>query len=357
MSVLIKNKISNLMDKTQVTEKGIFRVQHINFCKGANRMTYGEYIEILYSTGFWGRNKLKFAYQLFLAAGPQASITEDGVKTWLHGPKNYRTSAYFPDGSMKDDAFIQYIKSRTKDRSAWKGLQKAFLTQKTTDSGAEDFRVDLKTEDSEVFYWSLLNQFQRIFHLPESEREIENSETSLTTAPQHKSPNNEEIRDFFLKATSACEVMDTINRKPAILNRDDSAKLNAFLDRMDFLIPYTAPCNDLLLSTIRSFIEALRIQVLSLDATLNSRFGFDNDAAFVNMEDDKDWNKNREKGRRKKGRREKGRSPKLPELSLDLILESADPVNMAKLAVLEWGNFQGKMNQLFSEISSWQIKS
>ena len=62
---------------------------------------------------------------------------------------------------------------------------------------------------------------------------------------------------------------------------------------MDFLIPNTASCNDLLLSAVRSFIEALRIQVLSLDATLNSRFGFDDDTAFVNMEDDKDWNKNR----------------------------------------------------------------
>ena len=70
------------------------------------------------------------------------------------------------------------------------------------------------------------------------------------------------------------------------------------------------------------------------------------------MEDDKDWNKNREKGCRKKGRREKVRSPKLPDLSLDLILESANPVNLAKLAVSEWGNFQDKMNQLFSEISS-----
>ena len=42
----------------------------------------------------------------------------------------------------------------------------------------------------------------------------------------------------------------------------------------------------------------------------------------------------------------KVRSPKLPDLSLDLILESANPVNMAKLAVSEWGNFRDKMNQL-----------
>ena len=317
----------------------------------AKRMKFGEYIEILFSTGLFGKNKVRFASGLFGAAAIDTGFSEEAVKTWINGTRSCRVGRYFPEMKMDDKQFIAYFKKRTKLPGAWEKIQKAFSSEFTTDIETEDICVDLATEDSEVFYWSLLNQFQRIFHLPESEREIKNSETPLITAPQRKL-SSEEIRDLFLKATCACEVMDTINRKPAILSRDDSARLNAFLDRMDFLIPNTASCNDLLLSAIRSFIEALRIQVLSLDATLNSRFGFDDDTAFVNMEDDKDWNKNREKGCRKKGRREKVRSTKLPDLSLDLILESANPVNLAKLAVSEWGNFQDKMNQLFSEISS-----
>ncbi len=319
-------------------------------------MKFGEYIEILFSTGLFGKSKVSFAATLFGAAAINTNFTEEAVKTWINGTRSCSIKRYFPEMKMGDAQFIAYFRSRTKASVSWKKIQKAFSSKFTADVETEDLCVDLTTDDSEVFYWSLLNQFQRIFHLPESEREVKSSETPLIAAPQRKL-SSEEIRDLFLKATCACEVMDTINRKPAILSRDDSARLNAFLDRMDFLIPNTAPCTDLLLSAIRSFIEALRIQVLSLDATLNSRFGFDDDTAFVNMEDDKDWNKSKEKGCRKTGRREKVRSPKLPDLSLDLILESANPVNMAKLAVSEWGNFRDKMNQLFSEISSWQIKS
>lgn len=306
-------------------------------------MTYGKYIEILYSTGFFGKNKLKFAYQLFLAAGPQAGITENGVKTWLRGPKNYRVNAYFPDDSMKDAEFIRYIKSRTRDRNAWKNLQKVFLAQKTTDSGAEDFRVDLNTTDSEVFYWSLLNQFQRIFHLPESERTVMDSVAPMS-APLQKQITSEQMHKLFLEGVHQYRVMDIINRKPPILNRDDSASLNVFLDKIDIWVPYHNPYDDSLYASMRSFIEALRIQVLILDANLNNRFSFEDKTASINMENDEDCD-------------EYPNPLGLPELTPDLIKSAYDPIGLTEILVGEWGNFRDKMNLLFKDISTWQGKS
>lgn len=309
-------------------------------------MKFGEYIKILASTDLFGKSKVGFASDLFKAAGPSTEFSEETVKTWINGTRSCSVRRYFPEMEMDDKRFIAYFRKRTKTSGSWKKIQKAFSSELIADVKTEDIFVDLETDDPEVFYWSLLNQFQRIFHLPASEIEIKNSEPPLITAPQRK-PSSEEIRDWFLKLTDVCEVMDTINRKPAILDRDDSARLNAFLDRMDFLIPNAVPCNNLLCASIRSFIEVLRIQVLTLDANLNSRFSFEDKSASINMEEDEDWKKNRNSGHRSK----------ISDLSLDLILESADPVNLGKLAVSEWGNFRDKMNLLFNEISSWQNKS
>lgn len=305
-------------------------------------MTYGEYIETLYSTGFFGKNKLKFAHQLFLAAGPQADITENGVKTWLRGPKNYRTSAYFPDDSMKDAEFIRYIKSRTRDRNAWKDLQKAFSPQKTADPGAKDFRVDLNTADSEVFYWSLLNQFQRIFHLPESERKV--GDIAEPMLPSQNQRTNEQVRDLFLENVHHHKVMDLINRRPAILNREDSANLKVFLDRIDIQIPDYNPYDASLCASIQTFINALGIKVLTLDANLNNRFSFEDKTASINMENNEDCDEN----------------PNpfgLPELTPELIKSAYNPIGLAEILVEEWGNFRDKMNLLFKDISTWQGKS
>ena len=309
-------------------------------------MKYGEYIKILASTGLFGKSKVRFASGLFKAAGPNTEFSEEAVKTWINGTRSCNIERYFPEMKMDDKQFIAYFRMRTKTPGSWEKIQKAFSSEFIADVKTEDVCVDLVTDNPEVFYWSLLNQFQRILHLPESEREVKNSEM-LTNAVPPRKPPNEEIRDWFLKLTDVCAVMDTINRKPAILDRNDSARLNGFLDRMDFLISNAMPCNDLLCASIKSFIEALRIQVLTLDANLNSRFSFEDKSASINMEEDEDWKKNRNSGHRSK----------ISDLSLDLILESADPVNLGKLAVSEWGNFRDKMNQLFSEISSWQFKS
>ena len=218
-------------------------------------MKYGEYIKILASTGLFGKSKVRFASGLFKAAGPNTEFSEEAVKTWINGTRSCNIERYFPEMKMDDKQFIAYFRMRTKAPGSWEKIQKAFSSEFIADVKTEDVCVDLVTDNPEVFYWSLLNQFQRILHLPESEREVKNSEM-LTNAVPPRKPPNEEIRDWFLKLTDVCAVMDTINRKPAILDRNDSARLNGFLDRMDFLISNAMPCNDLLCASIKSFIEA-----------------------------------------------------------------------------------------------------
>lgn len=307
-------------------------------------MTYGDFIKVLYDTGFFGKNKAKFARTLFSAAhtsDQDASV--DSVKTWLYGTRNCDTGKYFNDGKVDEKSFIRYLEQATRDPGSWRILQEAFSSQRASEPEALDFRVDLETNDSGMFYWSLLNQFQRIFHLPESEQEAKDSTIPLKIAPQ-KEITDKQIHSLFLKAIFDYKIMETINRKPAVLNREDSARLNTFLSLIDVLIPLNGSYKSSLYGSIGDFIRTLQSQVLSLDATLNNRFGFEDDTASVNMEDNENM-----------GEHSKNISRvEIPELSIELFEDADDPAHLLKIAVDEWGNFRNKMNYLYNMISSWQ---
>ena len=306
-------------------------------------MKFGEYIEILASTGLFGKSKVRFASGLFGAAAINTEFSEEAVKTWINGTRSCNIKRYFPEMKMDDEQFIAYFRKRTKAPGSWKKIQKAFFSKFAAAVETEDICVDLATEDSEVFYWSLLNQFQRIFHLPESERTVKNSVAPMSAPPQNQI-TSEQMYKLFLEGVHQYKVMDIINRKPAILNREDSASLNVFLSKIDILVPYHSPYDDSLYASMRSFIDALRIQVLTLDANLNNRFSFEDETASINMEDDKDCD-------------EYPNPLGLPELTPELIKSAYDPIGLTEILVRGWGNFRDKMNLLFKDISSWQSKS
>lgn len=305
-------------------------------------MTLGEYIGALSSTDLFGENKAKFGQGLFEAAGSHVEVSEEAVKTWISGDRRCRVRRYFPDETIDETSFIRYFRQRTKAPDSWKKLQLAFQSMEPVDSVDEDSCVDLVTKDPDVFYWSLLNQFQRIFRLPESERE-ENDPTEPVTAPQQTELSPEQMRDMFLEAINQYKIMDIINREPAILNRHDAVCLNVFLEKMDMLTLNCNPLSSSLCASIKSFIDDLQLQVLSLDATLNNNFSFADENAAINMEGDEDLVTNTENVIRRLG---------IPELSAELIVDAADPVGLLKIAVEDWGNFRNKMNLLFKEISS-----
>lgn len=307
-------------------------------------MEFGTYINVLFSTGFFGKSKAKVGQRLFGAAGSKRDIGDSTMKSWISGNRCCRIAQHFPDDSINEREFISFLKRCMPGRDSWKKLQKEFAAQDENVLKSEGFCVDLHTENPEMFYWSLLNQFQKIFLLPASEREGYPTTVSVTKVESDKL-SAEHMRALFLESVQNYKVMNIINKKPAVLDRNDSSILNVFLSKMDILIPYSAPESSSLGASIRSFIEALRMQVLSLDATLNNRFGFEDDtAAFVNMEDSAELDK------------DSGNMNRLhiPELSLELIEDADNPQGLLGIVVGEWGGFRNKMNFLFKEISSWQ---
>jgi len=171
--------------------------------------------------------------------------------------------------------------------------------------------------------------------------------TKSMTKPNNTKTQAEQLQALFLMAIHEYKVMDIINRKPAILNRLDSADLNNFLRDIDTILPAYNSCGGLLRASIESFSNALLIQVLSLDATLNNRFSFEDENASVNMEDtDTDLAETDEV----KNRLE------LPEFSLELIESAEDQFRLLRTGISEWGNFRDDMNRLFERIRLWSDK-
>lgn len=162
----------------------------------------------------------------------------------------------------------------------------------------------------------------------------------------HSKLRSEQLRELFLIAVREYKVMDIINRKPAIMTYDDSTNLNNFLRNIDTILPAHTSCDNLLRASIESFRNAVQIQALTLQATLNNKFPPKGENASVNMEDD---DRDSVKGNKIKNRLG------LPEWSLELV-ESAEPKNrldLIRLGISEWGNFRNEMNCLFERILSW----
>ena len=247
-------------------------------------MTFRKYINALYNTHLFGKNKLNFAKRLFdsaiMAGDPQAKPGVETIKSWVYKEdRGYSVDRYFPNRLVDESGFFAFFRQHTKDLGSWKIIQDAFRPLEPD----EAFRVDLDTDDRDVFFWSLLNQFQRIFHLPESERENKAPTIQVTVAPQELSP--EQIRTVFLGAVHHYNIMEIINRTPPVLNRQDSATLYIFLRQMEKLNLNNAPRSSLLCEAIKGFIDSLWRRAMSLDAALNHRFDDDDETASVNMED------------------------------------------------------------------------
>ena len=307
-------------------------------------MILHDFIETLFKTGCFGRNKVKLVIALFSHADAAVYISESAAKSWLKKPgdtngRSCRVATYFPENSVNEQKVIKYFKQHLK--GTWKQLQNAFQKFEKENPSDLDFRVDLRTENPEKFYWSLLNQFQRILRLPETD--MEDTDAVSVSASASNKMLSKDVRDYFLGAVRYFQIMEIINRTPPVLNREDSARINVFLDRVEVLITDKDNLDFTLYATIKHFIEALQIKALSLDACMNNRFGFGNDNASVNMGDDETpifENPN------------KYNLPTEEDFS-ELLEEVADPIAFAGIIHRGWGHFRKIMNILFDEICSW----
>lgn len=311
-------------------------------------LTFGEYVDALRSTDLfkssWGRKegRVKIGWDLFTIAAPNAKVSESAIKTWINGSRNCNIDLYFQDRSMcptDETKFISYLSDKAPGDS-WRKMQDEFRQLNVN----EELCVDLDTEDRDVFFRSLLKQFQRIFLLQESKQKEEEPAVSPTEIPQEQSP--EQIRNEFLETIHRYGIMDIINRDPPVLNRNDSKALTAFVKETEGLL-----YKDVTPPNIRSFIMTLEYRAIDLEGKLKFRFGSTNETASINMLGDKIrlWDRIISKVKAKR--------LGIPELTPELIENAADPLHLYRLLLEDWGSFRDQMNLWFEHISSNQDKT
>lgn len=127
-------------------------------------------------------SQTKLVIDLFKSAGAVKDVEESTARSWLSpcGSKRYRKckiTKYFPKHELKGNYFIEFL--RTRINTSWRELQKAFHSIK------DDCIVDLETNNEELFYWSLLNQFEKIHGLPLSKNPTADALTASLSAPDN----------------------------------------------------------------------------------------------------------------------------------------------------------------------------
>lgn len=150
-------------------------------------------------TKFYTKSQIEMISQLFEAAGCSQDIPPDTAYSWIStGTKerHCRIKDYLPNGKINESNLIYFFKRSIK--TDWDKLQDAFR------SIDNDNIVDLSTDNKDIFFWSLLNQFQKIHNLPLSKRES----TSNTSTY-----NNEMIR-IFNEAAEYYHIADFITCDP-----------------------------------------------------------------------------------------------------------------------------------------------
>lgn len=180
-----------------------------------------------------------------------------------------------------------------------------------------------------------------LLNLAPSKKMKTSTPATTTESPQSKS-SLESIRKKFIQLIKFYHVEDIIERKPAALNRMDSVCLNIFLKETETMYYDSTAYSSQLASSIRLYYDSLLKMALTLEGTLNNRFGFDDETSSINMEDDEEYNLNRHV---------------IPELTPELIIESANPHSLWWIYLEEWGNFRHQMAFLYKQIDSLQSES
>lgn len=115
-------------------------------------MTWNAFINAIYSSKITNDKPRKILERLFIAAGRKQEFSEAAAYTWLRGERNCDSSKYFPNEEVNHEEVFKFFRNRSEEKL--QNLQKIF--QKAADS---DSPIDVKTDDLDVFCWSLVNQF------------------------------------------------------------------------------------------------------------------------------------------------------------------------------------------------------
>lgn len=154
-------------------------------------MTFHDYIRTITGTKIFKGSQANVIIELFEKAGAAFDVNEDTAKGWFKpkGSKGHRRGSrirkYFPKETINEANFIEFIRSQA--NISWPKLQKAFHPLSEADC-----IVNLHTNDPELFYWSILNQFKKILKFPLTEMSAEKMVRLFKNAVE-----NCEISAFF----------------------------------------------------------------------------------------------------------------------------------------------------------------
>ena len=311
-------------------------------------MTLREFVDVFQNSKRFGTNKSSIVKGLFRAAGCYEPPSESAIKSWLkpNSDRNCQVSRYFRDNSINETKLVSHFRNSTPS-DIWRilqGLFRDFMLQTPDDL---EFCIDLTTNNADVFYWSVLNQFQRILHIPETERREENVNSACNNLPMSLRAHH-----YFIDSINCYQIMDIINRTPPVLNRYDAGSIHLFLDKLDGLLAHKEEIELTLYSLINSFVGHLRVQALRLDAELVGMNDIEDNNAVVNM-DDEDSPYESAPVPNRTGMYNTDNPDELNEL-LSL---AEDPVRLFGTIIRGWKEFQYYMNRLYQEISKWHERS
>lgn len=251
-------------------------------------MTYREYITALVSTGLFDKNKAHLGTDIFNTLNmtdPYTKVSESAVKKWMDGSRSCNKRSYFPDGKVNTTGFINYLTGKTKDCDSWKRIQDAFISMDESIKKAVDFRVDLATDDNDVFFWSLINQFQRIFGLTETPYNEHDLSVRNAIAVQ-RNLSIEDLRNEFIGYCRHYKIMGIIKRNPPKLTIVDAMAMEDFVHGIDSVIRMCKKTDDKLYSVICDFKDKIELISLEVYANINSRFNQGDPNASYNMAED-----------------------------------------------------------------------
>lgn len=218
-------------------------------------MTFRDYIGCI--SKFIIGSQPNIVIALFKEAGAIKEVEEDTAKSWLRlnrSEQQCRIRDYFPKDKLDEKYFIKFISNRV--NTSWKELQESFY------SFNDDKIVDVDTDKQDLFYWSLLNQFQKIQGLPLSEKPTDSIGEDFPNT-QNNSSHKEMIR-IFKETAESYKIANFINRDPAMiyfknLNMDyDLLQLaTRFVDdiQSEIITPFAPYKGDMIYIKIFQFIS------------------------------------------------------------------------------------------------------
>lgn len=207
------------------------------------------------------KNQHDVVIDLFQACGTQRDIPSETVKSWLKkgaGHRNCSIKYYFPEKKLNETGFIGFFKNR--GNSNWKDLQAYFA------SINDDNVIDLNTNIENDFYWSLLNQFQKIHNLPLSEKPFVSGDASICNV----------MIEIFKDAVEYYHITDFISWNPALFEftksiiKDDLRQLAAdFVDDIEdnILKEFCPHKSELVFIQITRFVHLIKKYLDYISAT------------------------------------------------------------------------------------------